>query len=64
MDPDFYGERNIEERKNALEAKFQQNADLKEILRLTRLAKLMIFARHSSAEIDVPLMQLRKTFLS
>lgn len=64
IDPDFYGERNKEVRKNALEAKFQQNADLKETLKLTKTAKLMIFIRHSSAEIDTDLMYLRKTFLS
>jgi predicted NAD-dependent protein-ADP-ribosyltransferase YbiA (DUF1768 family) len=64
MDPDFYGERNKEERKRALEAKFQQNSDLKEILKLTRTAKLMGFIRHSTSEIDIDLMNLRKTFLS
>ena len=64
MDPDFYGERNKEERKRALEAKFQQNSDLKEILKLTRMAKLMVFIRHSTSEIDIDLMNLRKTFLS
>lgn len=64
MDPDFYGERNHEERKRALEAKFQQNADLKETLKLTHMAKLMNFVRHSVAEIDTDLMYLRKTFLS
>jgi predicted NAD-dependent protein-ADP-ribosyltransferase YbiA (DUF1768 family) len=64
MDPDFYGERNREERKRALEAKFQQNADLKETLKMTRMAKLMNFVRHSAAEIDADLMYLRKTFLN
>lgn len=60
IDPDFYGERNIEERTEALRAKFQQNIDLREMLLLTYPAKLTHFVRRSPAEVDEPLMRIRK----
>ena len=61
IDPDFYGSRNNEEREKALYAKFSQNQDLKEILLLTKNAKLTHFVPKDEPEIDHLLMKVRKT---
>jgi len=62
IDPDFYdGERNHQERQLALKSKFEGNLDLKEILLLTQSAKLVNFVRQSPPEIDMDLMNLRRT---
>lgn len=63
IDPDFYEERNIKERMDALRAKFQQNIDLRELLFLTNPAKLTHFIRRSPVEIDEPLMRIRKELM-
>ena len=63
IDPDFYGGRNLEERALAIEAKFEQNEDLKQILIMTTPAKLMNFIRRSNLELNEPLMSIRKKFL-
>jgi len=62
IDPDFYGGRNLEERIRAIDAKFDQNEDLKQILLLTLSAKLMNFIRRSNLELNEPLMSLRKKY--
>jgi len=50
-----------EERKIALDAKFSQNEDVKQVLLATKKAKLVHFARGKSGnEIDIPLMELRR----
>ena len=55
------GEEEIEEaRKDALMAKFSQNADLNTLLRNTRKAKLVHFSRRTPAKPDVLLMEVRK----
>ena len=61
IDPDFYGSRNNEEREKALYAKFSQNQDLKEILLLTKNAKLTHFIPKDEPEVDNLLMKVRKT---
>jgi len=62
IDPDFYGGRNLEERARAIEAKFDQNEDLKQTLIMTAPAKLMNFVRRSKLELNEPLMSIRKKF--
>ena len=63
IDPDFYdGERNHQERQLALKSKFESNLDLKEILLLTQSAKLVNFVRQSPPEIDMDIMNLRRTY--
>ena len=49
-----------EARKNALMAKFQQNADLGTVLRNTKKAKLIHFYRRSPGKVDISLMEVRK----
>jgi len=64
IDADFYemgvNPRYVEERNNALTAKFTQNLDLKKVLMETKDAKLMHFERSSPAVADELLMKLRK----
>ena len=60
IDPDFYGGRNLEERSRAIEAKFQQNEDIKQVLFMTGNAKLVDFIRRSKHELNEPLMSIRK----
>ena len=60
IDPDFYGERNKKERALAVEMKFTQNEDLKNVLKMTRNAKLIHFVRGKEPEIDMDLMNVRK----
>jgi predicted NAD-dependent protein-ADP-ribosyltransferase YbiA (DUF1768 family) len=50
-----------EERKLALESKFTQNEDVKQILIATKHAKLIHFSRGNAGNyVDVPLMELRR----
>jgi len=63
IDPDFYGERNIQERMNALRNKFQQNIDFREMLFLTNPAKLTHFIRRSPVELDESMMRVRKELM-
>jgi len=63
IDPDFYGGRNLEELARAIEAKFEQNEDLKQTLILTHPAKLVNFAKRSKSELNEPLMSLRKKYM-
>jgi predicted NAD-dependent protein-ADP-ribosyltransferase YbiA (DUF1768 family) len=60
VDPDFYGERQLQEREKAVFAKFSQNADLGEILSLTKNAKLVKYIAKKPAEIDLILMKVRQ----
>jgi predicted NAD-dependent protein-ADP-ribosyltransferase YbiA (DUF1768 family) len=60
IDADFYGGRDVVERKNAIKAKFQQNEDLKKTLIKTKDAKLLHFVRGQEPEIDKILMEVRK----
>lgn len=59
VDPDFALGRKEEERKIALEAKFSQNEDLKQILLATHRAQLSKFVDSEEAIVDIPLMRLR-----
>ena len=63
LDPDFYGERNLEVRNTALLAKFTQNLDMKELLISTYPAKLLKFIRGSPPEVDEQLMKVRQDIL-
>ncbi len=64
VDEDFFeikeNPRFEEARKNAIQAKFTQNLDLKKILMETKNAKLVHFVRRSPPVPDEPLMKLRK----
>ena len=60
IDPDFYGERGVKERETALSAKFENNADLKNILLLTRDALLVKYQHGAPCEKDMLLMALRR----
>jgi len=51
-----------EYRKRALKSKFTQNADLTTLLVETKQAKLTIYKHKEEPEIDIALMELRKTF--
>jgi len=63
-DADFYelgqNQRSVEERKHALDAKFTQNLDLRQILGETKRAKLVHFIRGFPAVTDELLMKLRR----
>jgi len=64
VDEDFFeikeNPRFEEARKNAIQAKFTQNLDLKKILMETKNAKLVHFVRRSPPVPDEPLMRVRK----
>ena len=59
MDKDFNSRRN-EEMKKGMFAKFSQNAELKEMLLLTKNAKLQHFSRGSPPIVFTELMQVRR----
>ena len=63
IDPDFYGERNLEEHELAMRSKYEQNLDLKELLMATYPAKLLNFKRGKEPEVCMSLMKLRKEFI-
>ena len=63
IDPDFYGERNIKARADALFAKFSQNMDLCDMLKLTYPAKLVLRKRGQKPEENTPLMQVRQQLM-
>ena len=67
IDPDFYqvgvNPRNREERTLALEAKFSQNLDLRQVLIETKRSKLLKFMRGRESEPDIPLMKIRRDTL-
>ena len=58
-DADFALGRKEEERKIALEAKFSQNEDLKQLLMATHRAQLSKFVDSEEAVVDIPLMRVR-----
>jgi len=59
IDPDFYGNRQYEEREQALYAKFSQNDDLKQILLLTKNAVLKKYVAKTVSKPDYLLMKVR-----
>jgi len=60
IDPDFYGGRYLEERDNAIKAKFEQHTHLSDILKMTGVASLTRFKRGAQPEPANFLMKLRK----
>jgi hypothetical protein len=64
VDNDFHevgrNQRSLTERATALESKFTQNLDLKQVLTETKRAKLVHFKRGSDGEPDEQLMKLRQ----
>ena len=64
IDPDFYDQkRNMKERELAVQSKFAQNEDLKQMLLATRNAKLTHFIRGDKPETDEILMNVRQGLL-
>lgn len=63
IDPDFYGERSVEEKQKAIEAKFEQNEDLKEMLINTYPAKLLHFKRGKPSTLSNDVLKIRKKFM-
>jgi predicted NAD-dependent protein-ADP-ribosyltransferase YbiA (DUF1768 family) len=59
IDKDFYGERCIREKYEALKAKFEQNLDLSQMLLSTHPAKLTEFVRGKRPETRHDLMRVR-----
>ena len=64
IDVDYDLGRKVQERENALRAKFTQNEDLKQMLLATKKALLKHAERRKPAENDVQLMQLRRELIS
>jgi predicted NAD-dependent protein-ADP-ribosyltransferase YbiA (DUF1768 family) len=60
VDVDYNLGRDLEERTKALDAKFSQNADLQQLLRLTKTALLKEYLRRKPAEPDILLMKIRE----
>ena len=63
VDPDFYKGRNVVERQKAIDAKFSQNPQLREILIKTRPAKLNHYIGNQIPEVAIELMKTRKNLL-
>lgn len=61
VDPDFFGERSVKEMREAQKAKFSQNPDLKNILLLTKNAKLVEHKRGKEPEMYETLMVIRES---
>ena len=64
IDPNFYGGREKKVMQKALMAKFSQHEELKQILMLTKDAKLQRFVRGSPPKILESLMMVRKDLLN
>jgi predicted NAD-dependent protein-ADP-ribosyltransferase YbiA (DUF1768 family) len=60
IDPDFYPERNKQERRRALEAKFSQNGDVQLLLLNTKKAKLVQYVAGSTRKPEIDLMEIRE----
>jgi hypothetical protein len=60
IDVDYNLGRDLEERTKALEAKFSQNEDLRQLLKLTKTALLKEYMRRKPSEPDVLLMKIRE----
>jgi len=58
-DSDYFGERSVKSRHNALVAKFEQNLDLRDILLATKKATLKQFNRGKKSTIRYDLMRVR-----
>jgi len=63
IDPDFYGQRSIQEKQNALLAKFTQNENLKNLLKYTYPAKLLLFRRRNTPKLATDLMEIRRKII-
>ena len=65
VDEDFFGtgKRGLKEMEAAQYAKFSQNADLKELLKATKKAKLQHFSRGAPPIVFYDLMRVRSTLL-
>lgn len=63
IDVDYDLGRKLQERENALRAKFTQNEDMKQLLLATKKALLKHSQRRKPAENDIQLMQLRRQLM-
>lgn len=63
IDPDFYGQRSIQEKQDALLAKFTQNDNLKYLLKYTYPAKLLLFKRRQKPKLARDLMEIRRKII-
>lgn len=63
IDPDFYGERSVQEKESAIFAKFDQHENLKNMLIQTYPAKLMHFERGKKPTLAKELLKIRKRFI-
>lgn len=63
IDPDFYGERSVQEKENAIFSKFEQHENLKNMLIQTYPAKLMHFERGKKPTLAKELLKIRKRFI-
>ena len=63
IDPDFYVQRSIQEKQNALLAKFTQNENLKNLLKYTYPAKLLLFRRRNTPKLATDLMEIRRKII-
>ena len=66
VDDDFFGtgKRGLKEMEAAQYAKFSQNADLKELLKATKKAKLQHFSRGAPPIVFYDLMRVRTNLLA
>ena len=64
IDPHFYGGRDQQERRRALHYKFEHIPEMNRLLKMTKRAKLVKYVAKQPPEVDVALMEVRKTLMN